>query len=93
MGLGALILKDESPVFEKSDYVPAKFENSNNVAEYMAFIHTLDWLIENDLKERRIVVYGDSMLVVRQMNGEWRIKEGRYVEWAKKAKAKLAGVK
>lgn len=91
MGVGAVILKEDNPIFEKSDYIPAKYENSNNVAEYMAFIHILDYLIDNDLCKSRIVVYGDSMLVVQQMNGNWWIKEGRYVQWAQKAKAKLAG--
>lgn len=91
MGLGAIILKDGQSVFEKSEYVAAKYENSNNVAEYKAFIHVLDWFIENGLQDAKIAVYGDSMLVVQQMSGNWRIKEGRYVEWANQAKVKLAG--
>lgn len=93
MGVGAVIMKEDEVFYQISDYVPANPKNSNNVAEYMAFIYLLNYFIDNNLTDKRIVMYGDSMLVVQQMCGSWRIKEGRYVEYAKIAKSKLAGFK
>lgn len=53
-------------------------QNSNNVAEYRALNIALDWLIENGYSRNPIQVFGDSMLVIKQMNGDWRAKGGRY---------------
>lgn len=45
---------------------------TNNVAEYRGLIAGLNKALE--LKARRVDVYGDSELVVRQMKGEYRVK-------------------
>jgi len=90
MGVGAVIFKDGIAIYEESVYYPAKNENSNNVAEYLAFIYLLEYLIFNYLTDKKIVIYGDSNLVVRQMTGDWRIHEGWYVEYANEAKQLLA---
>lgn len=50
---------------------------TNNVAEYTAVIRALEALaamLESRAKEASVRVCLDSMLVVRQMNGEWKIK-------------------
>lgn len=91
MGVGALIEHNSNRIMEESFYIAAKNENSNNVAEYIGLITILDYLIANCLQEKRIVIYGDSNLVIMQMNGFWKIREGRYVEYAKEAQEKLAG--
>jgi len=63
------------------------YSNSNNVAEYLAVIGILKRL--ENVKGEVIKIYGDSQLVVKQMTGEWKIKEGRYMEHALLAKALL----
>jgi ribonuclease HI len=45
---------------------------SNNVAEYQGLLHALRWALRHDVK--RLRVFSDSELVVRQMNGEYRVK-------------------
>jgi ribonuclease HI len=45
---------------------------SNNVAEYQALLHALRWALGRGA--RRVRVFSDSELVVRQMNGEYRVK-------------------
>jgi ribonuclease HI len=47
-------------------------ETTNNVAEYEAMI----WGLENALREgaQRLTLYADSQLMLRQMNGEYRVK-------------------
>lgn len=65
--------------------------NTNNVAEYLACLESLTHLKEyiqyyniNHIKS--IKVCGDSKLVVEQMKGNWRLKEGSYLPIAKKLK-------
>lgn len=46
---------------------------SNNVAEYRAAIHALEKALE--LGARSVTLYLDSELVVRQLRGEYRVRE------------------
>src|SRR5262245_36437020 len=55
---------------------------SNNVAEYAALMAALEWFTEQALCDAEIVAKGDSMLVINQMFGSWKIKEGLYIELA-----------
>lgn len=45
---------------------------SNNVAEYSALILGLEWLIDHGMQDERIVVRGDSSLVINQLSGKWK---------------------
>lgn len=45
---------------------------TNNVAEYSALIHGLELAIKTGLRD--ILVQSDSQLLVRQMTGEYRVK-------------------
>lgn len=51
---------------------------TNNQAEYQAVIEALNWLIQNTklvtTKKAPILFYLDSMLVVNQINGKFKIK-------------------
>ncbi len=50
---------------------------TNNVAEYTAILRALEKLsamLESKAKDAEVRVCMDSMLVVRQMKGEWKIK-------------------
>lgn len=69
-----------------------KKDLSNNLAEYYGFDFCLD-LIEIRKPNVPITIYGDSKMVVNQMNGEWRIKEGVYTDLAKISKDKLEKLK
>lgn len=46
---------------------------TNNVAEWRGLIHGLERA--RDLKASRVIVRGDSELVIRQMKGEYRVKQ------------------
>jgi ribonuclease HI len=70
-GCGAVILDENSVVVrELSRYLG---HTTNNVAEYEALLMGLEVLVE--LKRNRIVVQSDSQLLVRQLNGEYRVKD------------------
>jgi ribonuclease HI len=47
--------------------------STNNVAEYTGMIMGLEEALE--LGERRLLALTDSLLVVRQLNGEYRVKK------------------
>lgn len=51
--------------------------NTNNFAEYSAVILALDKLLQLpglDAKETAVEVFADSLLVVKQLNGDYRVK-------------------
>jgi len=64
-------------------------ETSNNVAEYSAFLHALEWLDKNAYNDEKIIFFGDSKLVIEQMFGSWKMRGGFYIPIALKAKQLL----
>ena len=50
-------------------------EGTNNTAEYQALILGLTTAYESGVTEVR--VFGDSMVVVEQVNGRWKVKDDR----------------
>jgi ribonuclease HI len=56
--------------------------------EYLGAIAILDILEKLGMQQEPITIRGDSKLVIKQMNKEWRIKEGAYVPYAKRCLAK-----
>jgi ribonuclease HI len=73
---------------------------TNNFLEYQGLIHCLESLIGlasqpypfNGLSRRDLVIKGDSMLVVMQTKGLWRVKEQRLMPLRDRAQALLAQV-
>lgn len=74
-GSGAIIRNESGEtVATVSEYIGV---STNNVAEYTAVLRALEKLaamLESTSKEADVEVRMDSMLVVRQMSGEWKIK-------------------
>jgi ribonuclease HI len=58
----------------------------------MAFIWILKWIIHEGFFDNPILIKGDSMLVVQQMNDIWRIKDGKYKPYAIEAKELLSNL-
>ena len=52
---------------------PGSPNSTNNVAEYVAAIRALEWLVGQHYS-REVALYGDSELVIRQMNGEYEVR-------------------
>jgi ribonuclease HI len=90
---GAVILRDDEVIHVASEiFYPQKGkerETSNNVAEYSGFRHVLIWLLGQGLNRQCIEIRGDSNLVIEQMFGYWRIKQGFYVPIAKECRELL----
>jgi ribonuclease HI len=60
---------------------------TNNVAEYQALLHALRYAVAQGV--RRVRVYSDSELVVRQMDGTYRVKHKDMVPLHREARALL----
>jgi ribonuclease HI len=58
---------------------PFSEDSTNNVAEYMALVKALQWLLENNLGSSKIEVKSDSKLIVNQLTGDYKVKARRIV--------------
>jgi ribonuclease HI len=71
-GAGVLLI---SPTGEQLKYVLQIFwKDSNNEAEYEALLHGLCLAASLDIK--RLLVYGDSAVVINQVNKSWNRNKG-----------------
>ncbi len=90
---GAVVFIDSKRVWDCSELfepIPGREkETSNNVAEYSGFLAILEWLLDNEMDDQPCIIYGDSKLVIEQMQGNWRMRKGFYLATAKKAKQTL----
>jgi ribonuclease HI len=82
------ILKNGEP-YQFVDRMEHGNHLTNNQAEYMTLIAALEWLA-NDLGEQRkhanVAIFGDSKLVVSQITGVWKVKNGNMIPLVKQAK-------
>lgn len=90
MGIGATFRCEGQEIFKHSSFVKQASNNTNNIAEYMAFEQLLDWLEANKICDRKIHICGDSKLVICQMLGQWKMNGGYYIPYARRCKEKLA---
>lgn len=68
-GIGVQICKGQETIKEISEYIGSA---TNNVAEYIALKRGLEECIK--LKGTSITVYMDSELIVKQLNGIYKVK-------------------
>lgn len=50
---------------------------TNNQAEYQTLIEALEWLrddLGDNAKSAHVIVNGDSLLVINQLRGKWKVK-------------------
>ena len=71
-GIGGVIYNSNKEIFSFSEYL---HDATNNEAEYKALILGLKSLLK--LKLLNPIIYSDSELVVKQVNGEYRVKNDR----------------
>jgi len=70
-GIGVTVTTEsDAPVYELGEFLGTC---TNNVAEYQAMIAGLEMALDHGV--RRLTVYADSELVVRQINGQYRVKD------------------
>lgn len=57
---------------------------TNNVAEYTGLIAALQWAVDHDVKQ--IHIKGDSLLIIEQMRGNYKVKNEGLKPLHKKAR-------
>lgn len=67
----------------------AEYLTSNNEAEYAALNLAVEQLEEMGVHHQKIKIYGDSQVVINEMNGEWAVTDSVLTTWADKIDAKL----
>lgn len=88
-GIGVAVFLNNQLAHSHSDYIGVA---TNNVAEYSAFIYSLDWMILNHPNANKIFWYLDSLLVVNQINKLWRIKDKDLLLLANQSFVKLTKI-
>ena len=78
-----VVFNDQEKLHEENVYLG---EATNNVAEYNGVLQALTWLVENNIKES-IEFYLDSQLVVRQLEGRYKIKDEKLVKLSEDVKS------
>lgn len=68
-GIGAVIFHNGKEIWASCQYIGTK---TNNQSEYSALILGLKQALTRDIK--CLQVYGDSQLVINQINGEYKVK-------------------
>jgi ribonuclease HI len=81
-GSGAVIYKNKSEIWGKSLFIGDK--NTNNEAEYIGLIIGLEEAINIGIKD--LYVEGDSLLVIKQMKGLYKVKAENLYKLYEKAK-------
>lgn len=84
-GIGGIIYKDDEEIFTFSEYL---HNLTNNEAEYSALIFGLKSLIK--LSILNVVIYSDSELVVKQINGNYKVKNARMKKLYNKTRSLLS---
>jgi ribonuclease HI len=77
---------DAAPIATISDYLGVQ---TNNVAEYTAVVRALRLATELGAREVRLLL--DSMLIVEQLNGRWKVRDAKLAVLNEEARRLLAG--
>lgn len=81
-GAGAVIYRFDKEIASKIEFVG--IDKTNNFAEYRGLIIGLKQSIEMGIKN--IAVEGDSLLIINQMNGVYKVKSDNLIELHNEAK-------
>ena len=74
-GAAAIAYVIEGSSVGKIEFCQAIGTYSNNQAEYRAMVAALEKLVELTPKDATVEVYADSELMIKQINGEYRVKD------------------
>ncbi|MCO5553921.1 hypothetical protein L7F22_007447 [Adiantum nelumboides] len=79
---GFVILNEEKEVLKKG--IQLHLAHSNNEAEYATLKASLEEC--NSMGIRRLMVKGDALLIVRQVQGTWACKNSKLLQWLHEVK-------
>lgn len=83
-GFGVVVVDEKKQIiFEASKYLGIK---TNNEAEYEGLIFGLKWLLKNELNIDEAEFNADSELMIKQMQGIYKVKARNLKELNKRAR-------
>lgn len=82
-GYGGVVKRNEKVIYSKAVYLGYGPHISNNVAEYAGLIAVLRFLLSEGIQWA--TVYGDSQMVIKQLNGVIRARHGLYLPYYREA--------
>ncbi len=86
-GIGICVKEGDITILEHAEYLG---KQTNNWAEYQGLVRGLEEVARHygdALKDRAVVVHMDSELIVKQMNGVYRVKDAELKKQHAKARA------
>lgn len=90
-GVGFVVINEfDETIYEKGFFIG---EATNNVAEYQAVLVSLRWVKEFKSDVSEINYFIDSELVVKQLKGEYRVKDEKLVKLLNLVKTRLSSLK
>ena len=84
MGIGVVIYKDNQKIHEQSQFIG---NGTNNIAEYRAVISAIEFIGSICLVSEKILIKSDSQLLVRQLNGEYKVRDKTLFQLYQKIKS------
>lgn len=88
MGIGVVIYRKEELVESIGEYVG---RGTNNVAEYTAVIRALETALS--MGEKEILIRSDSQLLVKQLKGEYKVRDEKLKALKARTEELCAGMK
>lgn len=73
---GAKLIHEEGGL-AAPPYTP---QATNNVAEYTGVLKALEWALAQGFENEKLIVRGDSELVIKQLKGEYKVKSSSIVD-------------
>jgi len=76
-GIGAILFaRNEKLIWFESKYIG---KSTNNQAEYKAILMGIECFVDNETidTDTKLICYLDSELIVKQMNGQYKIKDAK----------------
>ncbi|MBT4762610.1 MAG: ribonuclease HI family protein [Bdellovibrionaceae bacterium] len=86
LGLTVSDLSD-AVVFE---YAESLGHQTNNFAEYTAVIRAFEFCVKNNVK--KVILKSDSQLLIRQLNGQYKVKSAVIIPLFQKSKVLLSQI-
>jgi len=87
---GYVVSRDGKPIWRGFGAVGEGRGMTNNVGEYEALMAAARWLVDEEIDEK-IVIKGDSELVIKQMKGEYRVSSATSKKYVPQIKKLLQG--
>ena len=85
-GAGGIGIYVKGDGIEESFSLPLNWTVTNNIAEYQAFIFSLNLINKKYLKSDKIFIFSDSNLVCMHFNEQWKCKDAKLIPLLERAK-------